>query len=187
MRRSLGLITMVIGTSLLVAGNMNADEPQGRVLKSNPKQEVKKTDESPEATSVVKVRTQEQIDVSPEERQRAAVAAQAATAEEQQVAARLRGLQTLMQKEEQLLAQRLAYAAKVREQGLAKNDQKLLDQAELIERQSLDYYQKRCKQFENVTVTTSSSSSKASKPTPASSPRSATPSTRSSSRTSSRR
>ena len=187
MRRSLGLITMVIGTSLLVAGNINADEPQGRVVKSNPKQEVNITDESQEATSVVKVRTHEQIDVSPEERQRAAVAAQAATAEEQQVAARLRSLQTLMQKEEQLLAQRLAYAAKIREQGLTKNDQKLLDQAELIERQSLDYYQKRCKQFENVTVKTSSSSSKANEPTPARSPRSTMPPSRSSSRTRSRR
>ena len=40
----------------------------------------------------------------------------------------------LIEKEEQLLAQRMAYAAKLREKGLAANDQKLLDQAEQFER-----------------------------------------------------
>jgi len=92
-------------------------------------------------------------EVSPEDKQRAAVAQQAATAEEQRVAAHVRQLEIIMAKEEQTLAQRMAHAAKIREEGLAKNDQKLLDQAEQVERQSLDYYLKRVQQLENHKVT----------------------------------
>ena len=98
------------------------------------------------------IRTQETLEVTPEEQKKAAAAQQAATAEEQRINSQLRGLQVLMQKEEQALAQRLAYAAQVRAQGLQKNDQKLLDQAELLERQALDYYLKRVKQFENYSI-----------------------------------
>ena len=69
-----------------------------------------------------------------------------------------------MQKEEQALAQRLAYAAQLRAQGLTKNDQKLLDQAEAVERQALDYYLRRVKQFESTRVSNSKSSTQAHNP-----------------------
>ncbi len=90
-----------------------------------------------------------------EEKLRAAAGKQAATAEEQQMAGRVRGLQVLMEKEEQLLAQRMAYAARIREKGLADNDQKLLDQAERYERAALAEYEKKVQQFEALRVTNS--------------------------------
>ncbi len=112
----------------------------------------------PEAT--VTVRTHENLDVTPEEKRRAVAAQQLASAEEQRIASQMRGLELLMKKEEQALAQRMAYAGKMRAQGLAKNDQKLLDQAEKLERQALDYYLKRVKQFENASVKSSEASMK---------------------------
>lgn len=92
-------------------------------------------------------------EVSPDDKQRAAVAQQAATAEEKRVAIHVRQLEIIMAKEEQTLAQRMAQAAKIREEGLAKNDQKLLDQAEQYERQALAYYLQRVQQLENYKVT----------------------------------
>jgi hypothetical protein len=100
-------------------------------------------------------RTFENIQITEEEKQRAAAGKQAAAAEEMQMQARVRGLQTLIAREEQLLAQRLAYAAKVREKGLATNDQKTLAQAEQFERAALAEYQKKVQQFERASVTNS--------------------------------
>ena len=101
------------------------------------------------------IRTFENIQVTEEEKLRAAAGKQAAAAEEQQMAGRIRGLQVLIEKEEQLLAQRMAYAARIREKGLADNDQKLLDQAERYERAALAEYEKKVQQFEALRVTNS--------------------------------
>ena len=100
-------------------------------------------------------RTYENIQVPEEEKRRAAAGRQTAAAEEQQVAGRIRGLQLLIEKEEQLLAQRMAYATKLREKGLAANDQQILDQAERFERAALAEYQKKVQQFERASVTNS--------------------------------
>ncbi len=70
--------------------------------------------------------------------------------EEKKLFAQLRGYQLLLQKEEQALAQRMAYAQKLRAAGLEKNDQKMLDQAEQYERRAMDYYTKRVQQFEQM-------------------------------------
>jgi hypothetical protein len=76
--------------------------------------------------------------------------------EEKKLFAQLRGYQLLLQKEEQALAQRMAYAQKLRAAGLEKNDQKILDQAEEYERRAMDYYTKRVQQFEKMRFTTPS-------------------------------
>jgi hypothetical protein len=75
---------------------------------------------------------------------------QPTTEEEKKLFAQLRGYQLLLQKEEQALAQRMAYAQKLRAAGLEKNDQKMLDQAEQYERRAMDYYTKRVQQFEQM-------------------------------------
>jgi hypothetical protein len=75
---------------------------------------------------------------------------QPTTEEEKKLFAQLRGYQLLLQKEEQALAQRMAYAQKLRAAGLEKNDQKMLDQAEQYERRAMDYYTKRVQQFEKM-------------------------------------
>lgn len=62
--------------------------------------------------------------------------------------ARVRAYQSQLQREEQLLQQRLLQADKIRQQGLQKKDQRLLDQAERYERQAMAAYQQRVKQFE---------------------------------------
>ena len=113
----------------------------------------KVTDEPAPVMEPKLVRTFEDIQVTDEEKRRAAAGRQAAVAEEQQMSGRIRGLQMLMEKEEQLLAQRMAYAAKLREKGLAANDQKLLNQAEQFERASLAEYLKKVQQFERASVT----------------------------------
>ena len=101
------------------------------------------------------VRTFEEIQITEDEKRRAAAGKQAAAAEEQLMSGRVRGLQLLIAKEEQLLAQRLAYAGKLREKGLAANDQKTLDQAEQFERAALAEYLKKVQQFERTSVTNS--------------------------------
>ena len=159
MRCSLGLVMWGIAATFFIVGTAAANETQGKVANDTPRAAETPSPEAPEALSEATIRTHENIETPLEERQRAAAAAQAASAEEQQVSSRVRGLQLLMQKEEQALAQRLAYAAQIREQGLTKNDQKMLDQAERIERAALDYYQKRCQQFEQTTISNSPSSS----------------------------
>jgi hypothetical protein len=108
-----------------------------------------------EAAEPTVIRTYENIQVPEEEKRRAAAGRQTAAAEEQQVAGRIRGLQLLIEKEEQLLAQRMAYATKLREKGLAANDQKILDQAERFERAALAEYLKKVQQFERMSVTNS--------------------------------
>ncbi len=113
------------------------------------------TGETTEAAKPTVIRTYENIQVPEEEKRRAAAGRQTAAAEEQQVAGRIRGLQLLMEKEEQLLAQRMAYATKLREKGLAANDQQILDQAERFERAALAEYQKKVQQFERMSVTNS--------------------------------
>ncbi len=160
MRRSIGLFAGVFSATLLAAGMVNAESPQGRVVNTSPKTSVKATKKTDATKSVVTLRTHENLDATPEEKQRAAALAASASVEERQVASRVRGLQLLMQKEEQALAQRLAYASKLRAQGLTKNDQKTLDQAEQLERQALDYYLKRVQQFEKASVTTGTSTSR---------------------------
>ena len=113
------------------------------------------TGETTEAAKPTVIRTYENIQVPEEEKRRAAAGRQTASAEEQQVAGRIRGLQLLMEKEEQLLAKRMAYATKLREKGLAANDQQILDQAERFERAALAEYQKKVQQFERTSVTNS--------------------------------
>jgi hypothetical protein len=113
------------------------------------------TGETTEAAEPTVIRTYENIQVPEEEKRRAAAGRQTAAAEEQQVAGRIRGLQLLIEKEEQLLAQRMAYATKLREKGLAANDQKILDQAERFERAALAEYLKKVQQFERMSVTNS--------------------------------
>ncbi len=98
------------------------------------------------------VRTFEEIKTPEEEKRRAAAAKATATAEEQAMAGRIRGLQAAIEKEEQLLAQRLEYASRVRAKGLTDNDQKLLDQAEKYERAALVEYEKKIRQFEAMRV-----------------------------------
>lgn len=98
------------------------------------------------------IRTFEEIKITDEEKRRAAAAKATATAEEQAMANRIRGLQAAIEKEEQLLAQRLEYASRVRAKGLTDNDPKLLDQAEKYERAALTEYEKKVRQFEAMRV-----------------------------------
>ncbi len=112
--------------------------------------------DDPLAESTPKVvRTFENIQVTEEEKRRAAAGRQAAAAEEQQMHGRIRSLQMLIAKEEQLLAKRLEYAAQLREKGLAANDQAMLTKAEQFERASLVEYQKKVEQFERASVMSS--------------------------------
>lgn len=109
-------------------------------------------DETTTETEAVAARTHEHIEATEDEKRRAAAAKQAAQLEEQQMMARVRGLQAMIEREEALLTQRLTQASQIREAGLTKNDQKLLDQAEQIERQALVHYQKRVEQFEKMSL-----------------------------------
>lgn len=122
-------------------------EAPGALLQDGDEEE-----ELAEITSGEVKRTYEQMQVSEEEKRRAAVAAQQAAAEEQQMAGRVRSLQLLIEREEQLLVQRMAYAGKLREKGLTTNDQQLLDQAERYERAALTEYQKKVRHFESMSV-----------------------------------
>lgn len=78
------------------------------------------------------------------------VTPEVANGNEQQVMARVRGYQLVMEREEKVLSQRMAHATKLRQQGLQNKDQKLLDQAEQYERQAIVAYQRRIKQFEKT-------------------------------------
>ncbi len=82
----------------------------------------------------------------------AAVAGEQVGNDEQQVLARVRGYQSQLEREEKSLSQRMAYAARLRQQGLEKKDQSLLDQAEQYERKALAAYQARVKQFERASL-----------------------------------
>lgn len=169
MRRLLGRMAVLVGATLLVTGYARAEDTTGRVTDSQGKlptvatQQIEEPGQLGEESSLEPaepdvLQTHEVQEPTPEEKQRAAVAQRQAQAEEQAMAARVRGLETLIQKEEQDLAQRLAHAAKLRADGLAKNDEKILQQAEQLERQSLEYYLKRIKQFESMNVTAGESS-----------------------------
>jgi hypothetical protein len=81
---------------------------------------------------------------------RSIVTPEVANGNEQQVMARVRGYQLVMEREEKVLSQRMAHATKLRQQGLQNKDQKLLDQAEQYERQAIVAYQRRIKQFEKT-------------------------------------
>jgi hypothetical protein len=81
---------------------------------------------------------------------RSIVTPEVANGNEQQVMARVRGYQLVMEREEKVLSQRMAHATKLRQQGLQNKDQKLLDQAEQYERQAIVTYQRRIKQFEKT-------------------------------------
>jgi hypothetical protein len=109
-------------------------------------------EESTPAAEGEVIRTFEEIKVPEEEKRRAAAAKATATAEEQAMAGRIRGLQAAIEKEEQLLAQRLEYASRVRAKGLTDNDPKLLEQAEKYERAALTEYEKKVRQFEAMRV-----------------------------------
>ena len=186
-------LAAVVALLLLLAGVAQATHPESRVLSRNSAarqavapeqqpsnataedqasgaeaaqqaQQTAQTDQGAQQQAGPTVTTQETLEPTPEDKQRAVAAQQVASATEQKLAAQVRGLQALMEKEEQALAQRLAYAAKIRAQGLAKNDQKLLNQAEQFERQALEYYQKRVQQFENLQLAPEPSSSNARQP-----------------------
>jgi hypothetical protein len=162
-------MAVVVGATLLITGYARAEDTTGRVTDSPSKLPTVATQQNEEPVQLGEesslepsepavLQTHEVQEPTPEEKQRAAVAQRQAQAEEQAMAARVRGLETLIQKEEQDLAQRLAHAAKLRADGLAKNDEKILQQAEQFERQSLEYYLKRVKQFESMNVTAGESS-----------------------------
>ncbi len=123
-----------------------------RAISEAPDELLQEGEELAEITTGDVKRTYEQTQVTEEEKRRAAVAQQQAMAEEQQMAGRVRGLQQLIEREEQLLVQRMTYASKLREKGLTTNDQPLLDQAERYERAALTEYQKKVRQFESMSV-----------------------------------
>jgi len=102
--------------------------------------------------------------VAAEEQRKAAAATQAASAEEQKIAQRVRWVETQLQREEQLLTQRLAYANRLRAAGLQKNDEKVLKQAEEYERKALAVFQQRLAQYEKLLpITTGGTSPTSSK------------------------
>jgi hypothetical protein len=109
--------------------------------------EEKKTETTRKANSVVTKKNTENTKTAN---------TQPETEEEKKLFAQLRGYQLLLKKEEQALAQRMAYAQKLRVAGLEKNDQKLLDQAEDYERRAMEYYTKRVQQFEKMRFSTPS-------------------------------
>jgi hypothetical protein len=80
------------------------------------------------------------------------VTPEVANSNEQQVMARVRGYQLVMEREEKMLSQRMAHATKLRQQGLQNKDQKLLDQAEQYERQAIAAYRGRIQQFEKTNL-----------------------------------
>ena len=69
--------------------------------------------------------------------------------DEKLVMVRVRGYQTQLAREEQILNKRLAEADRLRQRGLQQKDQRLLDQAERYERRSLAAYQQRVQYFEH--------------------------------------
>ncbi|MFW6171144.1 MAG: hypothetical protein ACODAD_11685 [Planctomycetota bacterium] len=169
MKRAMGTAVTIISAILLLTGWAAAEQSRSRLVNtseennkadtskksSEPTQQVNPAEQGRRAEQEpVTERTQEVVDPSPEEKQRATAAQHAASAAEQQFAAKVQKLQTLMKKEEQDLAQRLAYAARLRNQGLEKSDQALLKQAEQFERRALEYYQKRVEQFEKLRIPT---------------------------------
>lgn len=105
--------------------------------------------------------------VSAAEQRKAVVATQTASAEEQKVAQRVRYVELQLKREEQLLAQRLDYANRLRTAGLQKNDEKVLQQAETYERRSLAAFEQRVAQLEKMLqIPSTGTSSKAGTPTP---------------------
>jgi hypothetical protein len=87
--------------------------------------------------------------------------------DEQQVMARVRGYQSQLQREQQMLEQRLKQADRIRQQGLQRKDQRLLDQAERYERQAMAAYEQRIKQFEGRNLGNMGNSNQPSARTPA--------------------
>ncbi len=73
---------------------------------------------------------------------------EAAKVKEHQVIQRLRGIEALLANEQKLLERRLAYAAQIRAKGLQDEDDRLLRQAEEIERQAVALYEQRISQLE---------------------------------------
>lgn len=86
--------------------------------------------------------------------------------DEQQVMARVRGYQSQLQREQQMLEQRLRQADRIRQQGLQRKDQRLLDQAERYERQAMAAYEQRIKQFEGRNLGNMGNSNQPSAQTP---------------------
>jgi hypothetical protein len=71
-------------------------------------------------------------------------------AEEKKIMGQLRGYQALLEREEKLLAQRMEYAAKLRQAGLEREDTQLLNKAEDYERRSMAAYLNAIKTFEKA-------------------------------------
>ncbi len=140
MRCSIGVIVVMISAFLASSSVLEAGQPT-RSVQPAPAQQ------------------SSSIPVTADQQRRAAIAQQTAVAEEKKVALRVRWVEQQMQREETLLAQRLAYANKLRQNGLTKNDQKILDQASQYERQALAAYQSRVEQFEKVLQSTGTTTS----------------------------
>ena len=70
-----------------------------------------------------------------------------AAAEERQAIARLAAIEQEFERQRQILEHRLAEANRLREAGLKKNDAKVLEQAEQIERRAFAEYQQRIGQL----------------------------------------
>ncbi len=141
-------------------------EAAPQALPEAPEELIQEGDDFAEITQGEVTRTVEQMQVTEEEKRRAAQGQQQAAAEEQQMAGRVRSLQAAIEREEQLLVQRMTYAAKLREKGLTTNDQQLLDQAERYERAALTEYQKKVRQFETMSVTPAASERQGREPAP---------------------
>ena len=86
--------------------------------------------------------------------------------DEQQVMSRVRGYQSQLQREQQLLEQRLKQADQLRRRGLQSKDQRVLDQAERYERQAMAAYEQRIKQFEGRELGNMGTKSSARTPAP---------------------
>ncbi|OHB76228.1 MAG: hypothetical protein A2W31_00425 [Planctomycetes bacterium RBG_16_64_10] len=126
MRCSFRFILVVVNVALLMQGTAKAQWQQQRPANTKTRQSVAAPRPRPDGSSM----------------------AQQTVEDEQQILGWVRSYQLQLQREEKLLAQRMAEAAKLRERGLQQRDQRLLQQAEQYERRALAAYQQRVQQFE---------------------------------------
>ena len=72
--------------------------------------------------------------------------------DERIIGSRLQAVQNEMKQQEQLLQRQLAEAQRIRESGLAKNDQALLNRAEALEKQAFARYEQQMQRLEQIKV-----------------------------------
>ncbi len=81
----------------------------------------------------------------------AAAGSEATTAFDAQVQREIQSMERMIQQATQVLERKMAQAAQVRQRGLEKEDRRLLDQAEQMERQAIAAYEQHLKQIESYT------------------------------------